>query len=189
MTANSPPPTGRPKRASAGAKLILTFFAVVLCAAGAVGTWMLWRAYQRAVDQYGWTEMPCAIVRSELKEERLHLNSPVQWRPVVEYTYLSGNVSCKGRSIRTVDGSFVDRTVAEGILSRYKPGQSTVCYVNPANPDQAILERATKAPLYSLWFPLLFVIGGLGMILHVWWPQGTEDAPKGEKSSTVTADQ
>jgi hypothetical protein len=40
-----------------------------------------------------------------------------------------------------------------------------ICYVDPKSPDRAVLKRDTKAALYSIWFPCLFVIGGAGMIL------------------------
>jgi hypothetical protein len=36
--------------------------------------------------------------------------------------------------------------------------------VNPALPAEAVLEHASRAALYSIWFPLLFVVGGLGML-------------------------
>jgi hypothetical protein len=39
----------------------------------------------------------------------------------------------------------------------------TVCYVNPSDPTIAILKHGTRAALYSIWFPLLFVVGGLGI--------------------------
>jgi hypothetical protein len=36
--------------------------------------------------------------------------------------------------------------------------------VNPGNPSEAVLEHATKAAFYTLWFPLLFAAGGTGML-------------------------
>ncbi|MFP6880316.1 MAG: hypothetical protein VCA34_05170, partial [Roseibacillus sp.] len=32
-------------------------------------------------------------------------------------------------------------------------------------PSFAVLKRDSKAPGYSLWFPIIFVVGGLGIIL------------------------
>jgi hypothetical protein len=35
--------------------------------------------------------------------------------------------------------------------------------VNPAEPSFAILKTDSLAPGYSIWFPALFVVGGLGI--------------------------
>ncbi|MEM1444175.1 MAG: hypothetical protein AAGF67_17645, partial [Verrucomicrobiota bacterium] len=50
-------------------------------------------------------------------------------------------------------------------IERYQPDTNLVCYVDPKNPDFAVLKKDTKAALYSIWFPGLFVVGGAGMIL------------------------
>jgi hypothetical protein len=41
-----------------------------------------------------------------------------------------------------------------------------VCFVNPADPSFAILEKDSKAVIYTIWFPGLFVVGGLGMAVQ-----------------------
>jgi hypothetical protein len=39
----------------------------------------------------------------------------------------------------------------------------TTCRVHPRDPDFAVLKPDSLAPGYSIWFPALFVVGGLGM--------------------------
>jgi hypothetical protein len=39
-------------------------------------------------------------------------------------------------------------------------------YVNPADVNFAMLKPDSKAAGYSIWFPMLFVIGGLGIALR-----------------------
>jgi hypothetical protein len=41
-----------------------------------------------------------------------------------------------------------------------------MAFVNPAQPDFAVLKPDTKAAGYSIWFPLLFVVGGLGIVVR-----------------------
>ena len=41
-----------------------------------------------------------------------------------------------------------------------------MAYVNPSDPDFAVLKPDTKAAGYSIWFPLLFVVGGLGITVR-----------------------
>ena len=55
-------------------------------------------------------------------------------------------------------------TELKGKLDAYPVGKETVCYVDPEDKSIAVLRKDTKAALYSIWFPCLFVIGGLGMI-------------------------
>jgi hypothetical protein len=51
----------------------------------------------------------------------------------------------------------------------------TTCRVNPHDPDFAVLKPDSLAPGYSIWFPALFVIGGLGMTVRAFLP--TPDVP------------
>jgi hypothetical protein len=41
----------------------------------------------------------------------------------------------------------------------------TRCRVNPADPAVAVLRIDSRAPGYSLWFPALFVVGGVGIVV------------------------
>ena len=51
----------------------------------------------------------------------------------------------------------------ESRIKEYPAGKTTTCRVNPNNPDFAVLKPDSLAPGYSIWFPGLFVIGGLGI--------------------------
>jgi hypothetical protein len=55
------------------------------------------------------------------------------------------------------------RDKVESIVESYPVGKETKVFVNPADPDFAILQPDSKAAGYSLWVPLLFVVGGLGI--------------------------
>jgi hypothetical protein len=48
-------------------------------------------------------------------------------------------------------------------IERFPPGSRTVCYTDPDDPSRALLVKDGKAALYSIWFPGLFVAGGLGI--------------------------
>ena len=57
------------------------------------------------------------------------------------------------------------------LLEQYPVDKKTVCFVNPerptdpSKPRQAILAHDTKAAGYSIWFPALFSIGGIGIMV------------------------
>jgi hypothetical protein len=170
----SPP---SPQRASLGAKFLLSVFGLILAGAGGFFSYQMWNSYQRAAVTYQWTETPCQIVESKIEEERVNLSSPVQYVPYISYSYLEDDTAVIGAGIKRVPGlKFKEKAMAEELVNQYPAGRGAKCYVNPADPKEVILVRETKAALYSIWFPLLFVIGGLGMVINVWWPEGREDA-------------
>ena len=51
----------------------------------------------------------------------------------------------------------------QAILAQFPPGTETIAWVNPANPAETVLIRDKRTAIYSIWFPCLFVIGGLGI--------------------------
>ena len=49
-------------------------------------------------------------------------------------------------------------------IENYAVGTETICYVDPDAPEMAVLKKDSKAALYTIWFPCLFIVGGAGMI-------------------------
>ena len=121
-----------------------------------------------------WSAVPCTIVRSDVLPLRLSPVTPPEWRVFLAYDY-----QWKGRTLRStrwrrvaflesddaeVSRKSSHREVAEALAARYPVGLATTCHVNPAAPDEAVLEHLTKAPLYTLWWPLIFAAGGAGIL-------------------------
>ena len=50
-------------------------------------------------------------------------------------------------------------------VDEFPVGSSRSCYVDPESPSAAVLKMDSKAPGYSLWFPLIFIVGGIGMMI------------------------
>lgn len=57
----------------------------------------------------------------------------------------------------------MNQSKAQRIVERYPVGSEDTCWVNPQNPKQTVLKHNSKAVLYTIWFPGLFVIAGLGI--------------------------
>jgi hypothetical protein len=126
-------------------------------------TWVLWRAYTRAEETRSWAETPCTIITSTIISERPSPNSNITHRADIRYLYQFNGQSQTGTRIKRVDGATTHDERAQAVITAYPIGLQTNCYVNPADPRQAILKHGSRAALYSIWFPLLFVVGGLGM--------------------------
>lgn len=105
----------------------------------------------------------------------------------VRYEYEVKGVKYSSMRIRQVEAAptlhFDDAVQKQ---QQYPTGSSrTFCFVNPAAPDEAVLQHGSRAALYSIWFPLLFVLGGCGM-LRVPYGARHEDCMSFSSSATIS---
>ena len=161
MKQNVPHPSHRSGR------WFLVLLGLAVAAVGALFVWLMARSYLRAREMRSWPEVPCVILTSEIEERRHDPQSPVEFRLNVSYGYewmntpkTSERVSLRGSSW-TSKRDLIAKRAAEFPL-----GMQTTCRVNPENPDFAVLQPDSLAPGYSIWFPSLFVIGGLGIAIR-----------------------
>ncbi len=136
---------------------------LALALMGLVFVGVLWKAWQRAEETRHWTATPARILSSQVKPEQPTTSSPTVYRVEVRYTYTFAGKDYRSERIRRVDGPKSNRDDAEALREQFTPGQQLTCYVRPDEPGFAILKHDTRAALYTLWFPLLFVGGGLRM--------------------------
>lgn len=138
---------------------------VFLIVAGSFFAWRMWLSYEKAQITRGWTPVPCRIVSSRVVSERPTPNSEPAHRVELRYEYDFNGVVHRSTRIRQVEAAptqHLDK--AREKQQNYPPGSTQTCFVNPRSPADAVLEHATRAALYSIWFPLLFIAGGLGML-------------------------
>ena len=144
---------------------------------GGLSTVLLWHAWQRAEETRRWTPVEAVIISSEMLTDRPTPHSPLKFTPEVHYRYTFQGRTFTGHRIKRVDGPSSHKEKAEEVVKEHRTGKVVTCYVNPAQPDFAILEHETRASLYSIWFPLLFVVGGLGMLWSAIRPQPNAGKP------------
>jgi len=145
-------------------RIFLFVLGLSLAAIGGLFVWMMAASAIRAKETRNWPQVPCVILVSEV-EERLHdEQSPVEYRHQVVFGYewqgerlVSEQASLRGNPWSSKRDVVFDRA------SKLKAGDATLCYVSPADPSFAILKPDSMAPLYSIWFPGVFVLGGLVM--------------------------
>lgn len=129
---------------------------------GAVFVYLLWSSFSQARATREWTETPCLVIMSKVKERSVDISKEFSWN--VEYIYDFGgeSYSSKFHTPRAAKWSSSKKNV-DALISEYPEGEKAICYVNPAAPSQAILKHDSKGAGYSIWFPMLFVVGGLGI--------------------------
>jgi hypothetical protein len=114
---------------------------LMLMSAGVFFTYRLWDSFQRSEETRHWLQVPCEIITSQVDTYRPVPNTPDEYRATVRYRYeLSGNIF-HGGAIRRDSGPTMDRPTAEEHIAKYPIGKKTICFVNPEQPDKAVLEH------------------------------------------------
>jgi hypothetical protein len=158
----SPSPT---PRTNLGGRIWKIAMGALLMVVGSVFVSYLWGAYQRAALMDSWVETPCVILASSMDDSGRNQKGMPKYTLLVSYEYEFEGRKFEGDQFKRLPSEASDPRKVKAKLDDLEVGSQMICYVDPKSPDRAVLKRDTKAALYSIWFPCLFVIGGAGMIL------------------------
>ncbi|MBN8420828.1 MAG: DUF3592 domain-containing protein [Verrucomicrobia bacterium] len=153
--------------ASQSGRWWLCTMGLFLIVAGSFFAWRMWLSYEKAQITRHWSQIPCRILSSRIVSERPTPHSDPAHRVEVRYEYEVGGVTHRSTRIRQVEAAptlhFDDAVQKQ---QQYPTGTTQMCFVNPAAPDEAVLQHGSRAALYSIWFPLLFGVGMVGGALR-----------------------
>lgn len=144
--------------------VFLVILGLAVAGIGGLFTAMMWDSYQRASAMHAWPQVEAVILSSEIEEKKHDEYSAKEYRVNLLYGYEWKGEGKTGELIVARGNPWAkERARAERQLEVFPEGMKTMAFVNPAQPDFAVLKPDTKAAGYSIWFPLLFVVGGLGI--------------------------
>lgn len=144
--------------------VFLVFLGLVIAAVGGLFTFLMWKSYDRAVEQRAWPQVEGMVLSSEVEEWQHDEFSPKEYRLKVLYGYeWEGERKTGDRYGFRGNPKYNKVNKVESLAKSFPVGDTTMVFVNPDDPDFTILKPDSKAPGYSIWFPLLFVVGGLGI--------------------------
>ncbi|MFT5906566.1 MAG: hypothetical protein ACI9E1_002176 [Cryomorphaceae bacterium] len=130
---------------------------------GAVFVYLLGSSFFQASATREWQETPCLVIRSAVKERSAkNITKEYSWNVEYNYDFGGESYSSKFHTPRAAKWSS-DKKKIEALINQYPEDKKALCFVNPATPSQAILKHDSKGAGYSIWFPMLFVVGGLGI--------------------------
>lgn len=141
------------------------FLAIGIGAGGLAGSmwWNWWKAQS-------WVESPAWVIMADLEQHRGSKGSAT-FKVVARYMYNYGGQTRENNRVGLVNmtdnfGSWHQDTY-ERLIRHFQQGQPVVCYVNPENPEEALLDRQLRMGIYSfcLVFALLFGSFGIGALL------------------------
>ena len=153
-------------------RLGLSLFFLVFFAMGSLFELLIVREFARAVGQRLWKPAPCTITASEVQERGGE--SPYAF--AVSYRYDYSGRQYGGSTYKHGYSSSSKYSSAQGLVWQYPVGRSAVCYVNPENPAQAVLQRDSPLIGLAALFPLIFVAIGAGGIYFMWRKSPPEEA-------------
>ena len=159
----------RPRRAgstetsaSPGCALL---FPLLFAGAGGVMFWfMTLPALRQLFSVSSWVETPCTIVFSELRESRGD-DGPT-YRADILFSYeFQGEAYRSNRVSLGLKVSSGGSSSKREKIAKHPPGSAAVCYVNPRQPWEAVLDKKSPAILFSLLFPIPFLAAGIFIFL------------------------
>jgi len=103
----------------------------------------------------GWKATPCVVVDSSVKRHPGRQNSTYSVNIV--YTYEAGGHKLTGSRYHFMGGSSGGYSGKAAVVARYPRGKHTVCYVNPRDPSDSVIERGFTADMWVGLVPLLFL--------------------------------
>jgi hypothetical protein len=111
----------------------------------------------------GWRATSCVIASGEVRSETHHgLLTVTSYWPNVVYRYEVGGVVFRANTWNASDVGSPWYYGARGVVRRYPPGARAACFVNPADPSEAVLDRSLSG---SQWFGVWpLVMAGLGAV-------------------------
>jgi len=158
------------------AGLSLLLLVVAVCGAVALVTSLRSLRLARQMDR--WPSAAGQMLRSEVRTETQYIDgnygseAVLSFSPEVEYEYQYQGHSYRSRKLILVNVHW-SREQLEQTLARYPTGSQVTVWVNPNQPEMAVLERGEQehrrryllAPIVATAFLLLGLGGLLGMYL------------------------
>lgn len=151
----------RSRRAVRGA--MLSIGAVFTLMGGAFVYFILLQPLLMIQAAKDWVPTPCVIVSSEVESHRS--DDGYTYSIEITYRYTVDGVEHQSDRYHFMSGSSSGRSGKQAVVDRYPPGSEAVCYVDPNDPTQAVIERGYTADLLFGLIPLVFVIVGVGLFV------------------------
>jgi Protein of unknown function (DUF3592) len=153
-------PLSQRRRTGSGAGCLAVFFGL-FALIGGVATWFVAvRPVAGLLAARSWVETPCTILASQVAESSDSDGTTYKVDVRYAYTFEGGEYRSERYDFFNAYSSGYDGKAE--VVARYPPGARTVCYVNPSDPSEAVIDRS-PGPRYLVGLvPMLFLAVGVG---------------------------
>jgi hypothetical protein len=146
-----------------------TLFFGIFALAGLFLSGLILVSFARGVRPYFWKATPCTIIESHPATDTLEPTSKSAEPIVIRYRY---EVDGRSHDSTRLDSGGIKESLnsreIQRLLFKYEADTNSLCYVNPGNPDEAVLRRVPLWTGFFILLPLLFVGIGVGGIIGIW---------------------
>lgn len=132
-----------------------------------------------------WVAVPCVIETSEVESHRD--SDGTTYRPHIAYTYRFEGTEYRSDRYDFMGGSSSGRAGKQAVVDRYPPGSSAQCWVNPGNPNEAVLERGFAGEMLAGAIPLVFAAVGVAGLVYTFRKRQPTEARPGMAGATAGA--
>lgn len=152
------------KKSNAG-NLYLIFLGLFLILMGSLFTLLMWFSFQRGLNTRNWQATPATITLSQKDTKQVEgHNREFRWLVNYEYQANGKSYTSDKHTLRKAKWSKHEEEI-DKLVESHPLGMSLDCFVDPNSPSSAILKHDSLGAGYSIWFPMLFAVGGGGMIV------------------------
>lgn len=145
-----------------GGCLLIGFFGIFLVVGAAVGYFAILGPFMDYMSSDSWVKTPCEVVSSRVIESRDDDGTTYRPEVVYKYTYQGKNYQSKRYDFFEVSSG--GRSSKQKVVNDHPPGKKTVCYVDPTDPETAVLNRDFSWGILIILLPITFMlVGGAGM--------------------------
>jgi hypothetical protein len=163
----------RPKTSeSSSGKFGATLFGLIFMGMGLVFAGLILSQAITNIKVRTWKETPCTISESSVK------TVPDGYAVSVEYTYKVNAKTYHSSQFQPGSTQITEKQIhkADALAGKFRKDSRTICYVNPDNPNEAVLKHGSLWTGLVVLFPMIFVIIGGGIIYGTWF--ASDKAPK-----------
>lgn len=143
-------------------QIMMLLFGGIFFAAGAAFLWFVALVpFIKSNSSGDWIETLCTITSSEVQESRSDGSST--YKPQVEFEYVFQEQIWVSESYDFTELNR-SRSRCREIVADHPPGTQSRCFVDPNNPDQAVIVRGYDFSWLGSILPLVFVFMGLAIM-------------------------
>lgn len=150
------------RRSGKGGYYYLAFIGASLAVIGGVFVVILARGYAKAKETLDWPVVEGTVILSRVKERALGPGVPTEYTHELLFEYRHEGKSYQGDRVKRRNNPyFKEKAKAERWVVDWPEGERVEVFFDPANPSFAVLDHDTRAAGYTIWFPGVFLVGGL----------------------------
>jgi Protein of unknown function (DUF3592) len=161
--ARAMPVSERARKAGATGTLVLRILGVVFTVVGGLVLYFITiRTVLEIRAAAGWAETPCVITSGSIESHR-GSKGVTTYSLNIRFRYEVDGREYLGDRYNFSDSSSSNRKWREEVLRKHPPGSRTVCFVNPDDPLEAVLNRDSGGTEWFGFIPGVFIVIGLAM--------------------------